>query len=245
MPQEQAHRDARPGGGGGRDQVPRPVRGAPEGGHERDPRVEGHDHLHRRAAHHRRRRAARRARSTPPTCSSRRWRAASCSASARPRSTSTASTSRRTARSSGASRRSWSTRRPSRRRSQILHGPARQVRGAPPREDHRRGAGAGGEARGPLHHRPLPPRQGDRRDRRGRRAGAALGDHRADRDPRARAEARGGRQGEGGRDPRPGVREGRAPARQGEGAAQRGATSCKKTWSGVQARPGGPGGRGR
>ena len=46
-----------------------------------------------------------RARWTPPTCSSPRWRAASCTASARPRSTSTASTSRRTPRSRAASSR--------------------------------------------------------------------------------------------------------------------------------------------
>ncbi len=66
--------------------------------------------LHRRAAHHRRRRQAPRARPTPATCSSRCWRAASCTASAPPRSTSTASTSRRTPPSSAASSRCWSTR---------------------------------------------------------------------------------------------------------------------------------------
>jgi ATP-dependent Clp protease ATP-binding subunit ClpB len=48
-----------------------------------------------------------RARWTPATCSSRCSRAASCAASAPPRSTSTASTSRRTPRSSGASSRCW------------------------------------------------------------------------------------------------------------------------------------------
>jgi hypothetical protein len=46
------------------------------------------------------------------TCSSPRWRAASCTASARPRWTNTASTSRRTPRWSAASRRSsWASRR--------------------------------------------------------------------------------------------------------------------------------------
>ena len=59
-------------------------------------------------------RARPRARWTPATCSSRCSRAASCTASARPRSTSTASTSRRTPRSSAASSRSWSTSRRSR-----------------------------------------------------------------------------------------------------------------------------------
>ena len=62
-------------------------------------------------------RAPPRARWTPPTCSSRCSPAASCTPSARPRSTSTASTSRRTPRSSGASSRSSSTSRRSRRRS--------------------------------------------------------------------------------------------------------------------------------
>ena len=57
------------------------------------------------------------ARSTRATCSSRRWRAANCTASARPRSTNTASTSRRTPRWSAASRRSSSASRASRRRS--------------------------------------------------------------------------------------------------------------------------------
>ena len=44
----------------------------------------------------------------PAICSSRRWRAANCIASARPRWTNTASTSKRMRRWSGASRRSWS-----------------------------------------------------------------------------------------------------------------------------------------
>ena len=100
----------RPGRGRRRHQVPRPVRGAPQGGHERDPRVEGRRSSSSTSCTPSSAPAAPRAPSTPPTCSSRRWRAASCSASAPPRSTSTASTSRRTARSSGASSRSWSTR---------------------------------------------------------------------------------------------------------------------------------------
>ncbi len=73
--------------------------------------------VHRRAAHHGRRRARRRARWTPATCSSPRWRAASCTASAPPRSMSIASTSRRTRRWSGASRPCWSMSRPWRTRS--------------------------------------------------------------------------------------------------------------------------------
>ncbi len=103
--------------GGGRHQVPRPVRGAAQGRHERDPRVAATSSSSSTSCTPSSARAAPRAPSTPPTCSSRRWPAASCSASAPPPWTSTASTSRRTARWSGASRRSWSIRRPRRRRS--------------------------------------------------------------------------------------------------------------------------------
>ena len=42
-----------------------------------------------------------------------------------------------------------------------------QVRGASRRAHHRRRAGRGGDAVAPLHHRPLPARQGDRPGRRG------------------------------------------------------------------------------
>jgi len=56
-------------------------------------------------------------------------------------------------------------------------------------------------------------------------------------------EARGSDQGEGGGDPRPGVREGRAPARQGEGAA-RAPQRAQEVLDRVQARQGGPGQRG-
>jgi ATP-dependent Clp protease ATP-binding subunit ClpB len=79
-----------------------------------------------------------RAPSTPATCSSRRWRAASCTASAPPRWTNTASTSRRTPRWSAASRRCWST-----SRAWIHHRhparPAGEVRAAPRRGHHRPG----------------------------------------------------------------------------------------------------------
>jgi ATP-dependent Clp protease ATP-binding subunit ClpB len=64
-----------------------------------------HHPVRRRAAHHGRGPARPRARSTQATCSSPRWRVASCIASGPPRWTSTASTSRRTPRSSVASRR--------------------------------------------------------------------------------------------------------------------------------------------
>ena len=45
-------------------------------------------------------------------------------------------------------------------------GSARSLRAAPSRADHRRRAGRGRRVFEPLHHRPLPARQGDRRDRR-------------------------------------------------------------------------------
>ena len=59
---------ARHGGRHRRHQVPRPVRGAAQGGHERDRPEQEHHPVHRRAAHPGGRRRRRRARSTPPTC---------------------------------------------------------------------------------------------------------------------------------------------------------------------------------
>ena len=52
-------------------------------------------------------------------------------------------------------------------------GPARPVRGAPPRLHHRRGPGRGRHPGRPLHLGPLPAGQGDRPDRRGRRPDCA------------------------------------------------------------------------
>ena len=131
-----------------------------------------------------------RARWTPATCSSRCWPAASCGWSARPRSTSTASTSRRTRRWSAASSRCF-VGEPT-RRGHHRH-PARPqgaVRGAPRRPDHRRRAGRRRHAVRPLHHRPVPAGQGDRPGRRGR-VPAADGDRLpAGRDRRAAARRR-------------------------------------------------------
>ncbi len=62
-------------------------------------------------------------------------------------------------------------------------GAPRPLRAAPPRADHRRRGRGGRRAVEPLHHRPLPARQGDRRDRRGRRPRAPEVD-----DPSARPE---------------------------------------------------------
>ncbi len=117
-PQGQAGRRARPRRAGRRRQVPRRVRGAaqgrPQGGHRlgRARSSCSSTSCTRSSAP-----ARPRARWTPPTCSSRCSPAASCTASARPRSTSTASTSRRTPRSSAASSRSSSASRRSRTRS--------------------------------------------------------------------------------------------------------------------------------
>ena len=78
-PEEQAHRGARPGRAGRRRQVSRRVRGAAQGRAQGSDRRRGRDHpVHRRAAHRRRRGRGARARWTPATCSSRCWRAASC-----------------------------------------------------------------------------------------------------------------------------------------------------------------------
>ena len=75
-------------------------------------------------------------------------------------------------------------------------------------------------ARRPLHLRPLPARQGDRPDRRGRLADAHQVDDPAARLPRPRGGDRGDAAREGGGDRGPGVREGREPARQGAPAHQ-------------------------
>ena len=105
-------------GAAGRRQVPRRVRGAAEGGAEGSlGRTRAASSCSSTSCTPWSAPARPKARSTPATCSSRRWRAASCIASARPRSTNTASTSRRTPRWSAASRRCWSTSPASRPRS--------------------------------------------------------------------------------------------------------------------------------
>ena len=114
-------------------------------------------------------------------------------------------------------------------------GPARPLRAAPQGEDHRRGAGGRRRARRPLHLRPLPARQGDRPDRRGRVADADQVDDLAARQPRARGGDRDDAAREGGRDRGAGVREGREPARQGAPADDRASASSRS--SGRPARP--------
>ena len=73
---------------------------------------------------------------------------------------------------------------------EILHGPARPLRAAPQGADHRRGAARRRRTRQPLHLRPLPARQGDRPDRRGRLADAHQVDDLAAGQPRARGRSR-------------------------------------------------------
>ena len=86
----------------------------------------------------------------------------------------------------------------------ILRGLQEKYEVAPRRRDHRPGDRRRGRAEPPLHHRPLPARQGDRPDRRGRVQDQdrdrlqARGDGQARPPPDPAADrARGGRQGEG------------------------------------------------
>ncbi len=111
---------------------------------------------------------------------------------------------------------------PTRRRHDLdPAGRAQAVRGAPPPADHRRGAGGRSPAGGALHHRPLPARQGDRPDRRGRLAGAgvqAAADRLATDD---RDGHQGSAAGEGRGDRRQALGRSNCPARAGAHPAQR------------------------
>ena len=98
---------------------------------------------------------------------------ATCAASARPRSRSSASTSRRTARSRVASSASRCNEPSIEDTKKILAGPPAAVRGVPRREVHRRGARRRGHALRAVPPRPAPARQGHRSARRGRRGGEA------------------------------------------------------------------------
>ena len=102
---------------------------------------------------------------------------------------------------------------------------ARALRGAPRRSHPGRRAGRGGHARAPLHHRPLPARQGDRPGRRGVRG-----------DPhRDRLDAAGARRDHPPRDAA-GDRGGRA--QEGEGQGQQGAAGGAAQGARRPARPG-------
>ena len=171
-PQEQARRGARPRRDDRGRQVPRRVRGPPEGGPEGDRRGAGHGHpLHRRAPHARRRRRVRRLDG----------RLEHAEARARPRG---AARDRRDdaqripevhreGRRARAALPARLRRRAVRRRhDRDPAGPAGALRDPPRRAHHRRGARGGRAALRPLHHRPVPARQGDRPRGRGRRAAA-------------------------------------------------------------------------
>ena len=98
--------------------------------------------------------------------------------------------------------------------------PPRPLRGAPPRPDHRRGPRGRHRALRPLHHRPLPARQGDRRRRRGRRPRPAQGDDPAPRPEGARRPDRAAQPGQGRGRRQPGLRAGRRPSRPGRQAQE-------------------------
>ena len=202
--EEQARAVARHGGAARRRQVPRRVRGAPEGGAEgHRGRRRPHDRLHRRAAHDGRRRQGRRR--------DRRRQHAEARARAR----------RAALRRRDHARRIPQVHREGRRaRAPLPEGagrradgrgddrdparPAGALRDPPRRRHHRPGDRRRGRALASLHHRPLPARQGDRPDRRGRGAhqdGDRLqaggdGPARPAPDP-AQDRARGGEEGEG------------------------------------------------
>ena len=210
--QEQADLHARPGGAGRRLEVPRRVRGAPEEGDEGDHPARRHRPLHRRASQpgRRRRRRGRDRRRLDPEAGARPRRAADDRrddarrvpqvprARLRPRAPLPADQGRRAVDPG---------------HGEDPRGPARALRGPPQGPDHRRRARGGGRAGRPLHLRPLPARQGDRPDRRGRVADADPLDEPAARLPRPRGGDRGDPARQGGRDRGPGVREGRQPAR--------------------------------
>ena len=128
------------------------------------------DRLHRRAAHDRRRGRGvgrRDGRVEPDQAGA--GQRASCAASARRRTRSTAATSRRTARWRAASSPSRSTSRRIDDTIKVLRRAAAALRGVPRRHLHRRGAARGRRAVGALPQRPPAARQGDRPHRRGGR----------------------------------------------------------------------------
>ena len=166
--QGQAHRRARPGRADRRRQVSAASsRSASRRCSRRSPSPRGRSSSSSTSCTPSSAPARPRARWTPATCSSRCWRAASCTASARPRSTSTASTSRRTRRWSGASSRCWSD-------EPSVEDTISILRGLKERYEVHHGVRikdaalvAAAVLSRPLHRRPLPARQGDRPGRRG------------------------------------------------------------------------------
>ena len=191
-------------------QVPRRVRGAPQEGDEGDHPARRHHPVHRRAAQPRRRGRGR----------GRDRRGLDPEAGAGPR---RAADGRRDhargvpqvprARLRAGAALPEDHRRPAVDRGDGAdpQGPARPLRAAPQGQHHRRGARGGGRPGRPLHLRPVPARQGDRPDRRGRVADADQVDDLPAGVPRARGRDRGDPARQGGGDRVPGVREGRQP----------------------------------
>ena len=217
--QGQADLHARPGGPGRRLEVPRRVRGAAEEGDEGDHPARRHRPLHRRAPQpgRRRRRRGRDRRGLDPEAGAGPRRAADDRRddARRVPQVPRARLRARAPLPADQGRRALD---PGHREDP--RGAARALRGPPPGRDHRRRPRRRRRARRPLHLRPLPARQGDRPDRRGRLADADQVDDHAAGLPRPRGGDRGDPPRQGGRDRGPGVREGRQPARQGAPADQ-------------------------
>ena len=165
--QGQARPRPRHGAAARRREVPRRVRGAAEERAEGSrPGRRPDDRLHRRAPHHGRRRQGRRR--------DRRRQHAQARAGARRAALHRRDHARRIPQVHREGRRARAAlpedpgRRAERRGDDRDPArPAGEVRGAPRRRDHRPGDRRRGRALAPLHHRPLPARQGDRPDRRG------------------------------------------------------------------------------
>ena len=152
---------------GRRRQVPGRVRGASEGGTEGDFRLRRRGrHLHRRAAHHRRRRGGRgrHGRRQHDQAHAGPGRAAHDRGDD-PRRVPQAHRERRRPGKAFPAR----LRGPALRRGHHCHiaGPEGALRGAPRGADHGLGPGGGGRPVRPLHHGPVPARQGDRPGGRG------------------------------------------------------------------------------
>ena len=210
---------ARHGGGHRRHQVPRPVRGAAQGGDERD-RAEQADHpVHRRAAHAgRRRRGRRRDRRLQHAQARARARRAAVRRRVHAQRVPQVHREGRRARAPLPDRRRRAAH--GRRDGRDPQGPPEEVRGPPPDQHSRRDARRGGGAVGALHHRPVPAGQGDRRDRRGRRPRPAGVAGPAGRGGGAQGRAGEGQPAEGRRGPRPELRARRVAPRPGARAPE-------------------------
>ena len=199
---------------GGRLEVPRRVRGAPQEGDEGDHPARRHHPVHRRAPQPRRRGRGR--------GRDRRGLDPQAGAGARRAADDRRDDARRVPQVPRARLRAGAPlpadpRRPAvdRRDRADPARPARPLRAAPQGEHHRRGAAGRRRPGRPLHLRPLPAGQGDRPDRRGRLAHAHQVDDVPARLQGARGRDRGDAAQQGGRDRGAGVREGREPARSG------------------------------